>query len=187
MATSSKITFEEFQKLQAAADDAARYELDEGEVILTPSPTPWHNIISLRLWRALADFTKIHDLGLVLTETDFRLPSAIRRPDVAFIAKRQLLQVNPHQTPIEVAPTLAIEVISPSNSAVDTRKRLRQYLDAGAQAVWLVYPDLRLCEIYDHSGVREFTQPDTLQDDTLFPSLHFSLSLTELFDENLTR
>ena len=46
MATTTKIGFEEFRKLQEAADETVRYELDEGELILTPSVTPRHSIVA---------------------------------------------------------------------------------------------------------------------------------------------
>jgi Uma2 family endonuclease len=184
MSATTKIGFEEFQKLQDAADDTVRYELDEGELIVTPSPTPWHNIVSFRLTRALAAFVNKHDLGLIIPETDFRLSASVRRPDVAFIPNERIGSLDIHHTPIEGAPTLAVEVISPGNSAVDTRKKLSQYLAAGTQAVWLVYPDLRLIEIHDRAGVREFTEPHLLSEEKLFGGTTFSLSLTALFDQN---
>jgi Uma2 family endonuclease len=53
MGTTTKLSLEEFQKLQDAAEDIVRYELDEGELIVTPSPTARHNIVRYRLRRAL--------------------------------------------------------------------------------------------------------------------------------------
>jgi Uma2 family endonuclease len=104
--------------------------------------------------RALAAFVNTHDLGLTLAEADFRLEAAVRKPDVAFIPNDRLRDLCLHHTPIQGAPTLAVEIISPGNSAVDIRKKLIQYLAAGAQAGWLVYPDLRLIEIHGHDGIR---------------------------------
>jgi Uma2 family endonuclease len=73
MGATTKLSFEEFLTLQQTAAEELRYELDEGELILTPSPTPRHNIVRYRLRRALTDFIQASDLGLVLDETDFRL------------------------------------------------------------------------------------------------------------------
>src|SRR5215469_1165346 len=53
MSTTTKLSFEEFQKLQETADEATRYELDEGELIVTPSPTLRHDLVSFRLRSAL--------------------------------------------------------------------------------------------------------------------------------------
>src|SRR5258708_36768078 len=78
-------SFEEFRKVQESAQDTATYELDEGELLLTPSPTGWHNIVRYRLRRSLTDFVSANRVGLVLDETDFRLSqNTVRKPDVAF-------------------------------------------------------------------------------------------------------
>lgn len=109
MATTTRLSFEEFRRLQEAAVETVRYELDEGELILTPSPTPRRNLVCLRLWRALSAFVEKHQLGLVITEVDFRLAQDIvRRPDVAFIARKQLKNFDLDHTPIETVPTLAV-------------------------------------------------------------------------------
>lgn len=185
MGTTTKISFEDFQKLQGTADEVTRYELDEGELIVTPSSTAWHNLVGLRLWRILAAFVAKHHSGMAVTEAEFRLSTnTVRRPDVAFIAKEQLANVDLHHTPLEGAPLLAVEIISPSNLAEDMKKKVRQYLAAGTQSVWLIYPALRIIEIHDHNGIRGLTEQDTLEEAKLFPGLVFSLSLPALFDEN---
>jgi len=61
---------------------------------------------------------------------------------------------------------------------------VRQYLDAGSQAVWLVYPALRLIELHDRAGKRDVTEPSPLIEQQLFSGCKFSLSLTALFDDN---
>ncbi|HEV2962769.1 MAG TPA: Uma2 family endonuclease [Candidatus Angelobacter sp.] len=185
MGTTTKLSLEEFQKLQDAAEDTVRYELDEGELIVTPSPTSRHNIVRYRLRRALTDFVQLNNLGLVLDETDFQLaPNVVRKPDIAFIPDALIHTLDLDHSPLKGAPALAVEVISPSNLAQDTVKKTRQYFTAGAQAVWLVYPALRLIEIHDAMGVRDVTEPDSLTEQKLFSGLAFSLSLAALFDEN---
>lgn len=188
MGATTKIGFEEFRKLQEAAAEAVRYELDEGELILTPSPTPRHDLVAFRLRTLLSVFVKKHHSGLVVGEIDFRLSSeTIRKPDIAFIAKEHIQSVDLDHTPVECAPTLAVEVISPSNFAQDTVKKVHQYLASGAQAVWLVFPPLQIIEIHDRSGIREITAPESLIEERLFPGLNFSLSLRDLFDDDPQR
>jgi len=80
-----------------------------------------------------------------------------------------------------------VEVISPSNLAQDTLKKVRQYLAAGSHAVWLVYPALKIIEIHDREGIRGVTEEDSFDETRLFPGLTFSLSLAALFDENPER
>jgi len=188
MGTVTKISFDEFRRLQDAADPWMRYELDEGDVIVTPSPTPYHNIVRYRLRRALTDFVQAHDLGLILDETDFLLsPNTVRKPDIAFIPKEKLKGLDIYRCPIEVPPALAIEVISPSNLAQDTLKKVRQYVAGGAGAVWLVYPSLHLVEVHDPSGIRVISEPASLIEERLFAGLSFHSLLTDLFAEDPTR
>jgi Uma2 family endonuclease len=63
------------------------------------------------------------------------------------------------------APVLAVEVVSPSNTAKDMQLKVKQYLEAGAFEVWLVYPDTRTVYVYT-AGRRDpkvFEQGDTFK------------------------
>jgi Uma2 family endonuclease len=185
MGTTTKISFEEFQRLQDSAEETVRYELDEGELIMTPSPAPLHNIVRYRLRRSLTDFVQKHSLGLVLDETDFRIShNTVRKPDVAFIPQARLQRIDLHRSPVDGSPALAVEVISPSNFAEKTLKKTRQYLADGSHSVWLVYPLLRVIEIYDAIGIRVLTESEPIREERLFPGCQFNLSLTELFSED---
>ena len=82
---------------------------------------------------------------------------------------------------------MAVEVISTSNLAQDTLKKVRQYLASGSEAVWLVYPALGLVEMHDSGGVREVVEPQTLKEAGPFAGIEFSISLSDLFDKNLER
>jgi Uma2 family endonuclease len=186
--TTAKLSFEDFQRLQDAAEETVRYELDEGELIFTPSPTYRHNLVSFRLRRVLAAFVEAHQLGVVTGEVDFLLAAnTVRKPDIAFIARDQMKGFDPDRSPIECPPSLAVEVISPSNLAQDTLKKVHQYLAAGSHAVWLIYPPLKVIEIHDRDGIRGVTEQDPFLETQLFPGLEFSLSLTALFDDNPER
>lgn len=180
--TTAKMTFEEFLQL---ADDR-RYELNAGELLVTPSPSPYHNIVRSRIKEALTVFVRSHRLGLVLDESDFHLGGdTIRRPDVAFLSVTQLQGFNLHKSPVEGAPILAIEVISPSNSAEDILLKVHQLLEAGSSSVWVFYPGLVLVVIHDTQGTREVQ--GTLQESALFGGRTFSLSLVEIFGQDYTQ
>lgn len=188
MGTITKISFEEFQKLQDAADETLRYELDEGELRVTPSATAWHDRISYRLRRALSDFVEAHDLGIVTGEIDFLLSAnTVRKPDLAFVSNDHLEGFDLDRVPIKRAPTLAVEVVSPGNLAQDIAKKVRQYLAAGSEAVWVVYPPLNLIEIHDRYGSRKVTVDDGFAETHPFSGHQFTLSLIELFDKNPKR
>src|SRR5258708_1466514 len=186
MGTTTRATFEEFQKAQGAAPEGVRYELDEGELVVTPSPTPLHNIVRYRLRRAVTDFVQKNSLGIVLDETDFRLSAnVVRKPDVAFIVEESLRDFDFKHTPVDIPPALAVEVISPNNLAQDTLKKVHQYLAAGSHAVWLVYPDLRLIEVHDENGIREIIEPNSITNERLLKG--FAPLLSDPFSDNPRR
>jgi Uma2 family endonuclease len=183
MSTTTRLSFEEFLRLP---EDGNSYELNEGELLVTPSPTPFHNIVRIRLTLAIKSFVKSHDLGLVLDETDFRLaPNTVRRPDVAFLSRQMLKGFDCDRSPIEGAPTLAIEIISPGNSAQDMLLKVHQYIDAGCQAVWVFYPLLSLVVVHNAAGMHEVK--GVLEEQVLFGASKFTLSLAEIFDRDYTK
>ena len=115
---------------------------------------------------------------------DFRLgPETVRNPDVAFVTNAHLKNIDVNRSPVDGAPALAVEVISPNNLAQDTLKKVSQYLAAGAKAVWLVYPALRLVEIHGAEGSHQVKAPECLVEEALFGRA-FSISLSSLFDED---
>lgn len=182
MGTITRMTFAEYEKLPEK--EGVRYELDEGTLLMEPSPALRHNLIRQRIAEALTQFVRSHQLGVVVEEMDFRLGTdTVRNPDIAFISTEHLRHIDPDHSPVEGAPALAIEVISPTNLAQDTAKKIRQYLEAGSDAVWIVYPALRLIEIHDSTGARRITESESLKESKLFSGLKFSLSLTSLFDD----
>lgn len=182
MGTITRMTFAEYEKLPEK--EGVHYELDEGTLLMEPSPALNHNLIRQRIASHLTQFVRSHSLGIVVEEMDFRLETdTVRNPDVAFITADHLRNIDPYASPVEGAPALAVEVISPSNLAQDTAKKVRQYLAAGCHAVWLVYPALRLVEIHNATGARRISEPESIQDSKIFAGFTFSLSLAALFDD----
>ncbi len=179
MGTTTKLTFEEFEALPER--EGTHYELDEGELLMEASPAVRHNLVRQRIAMELMRFVESSHLGIVLEEMDFRLaPDTVRNPDVAFVTAEHLKKIDLDRSPVDGAPALAVEVISPSNTAQDMAKKTQQYLRAGSRFVWLVYPGLRLVEIHSASGVCHVQEPEPLKEDALFPG--FSVSLRYVFD-----
>ena len=182
MATKTFLTLEEYAALDEP--EGVRYELSEGELIVTPSASAFHNNIRDDFNARLRAFTKSHKLGLVTSETDMRLVGeTVRRPDVAFIRAERLQGVDLDRVPLPVAPELVIEVVSRSDRADDLLLKVTQYLAAGAKAVWLFYPNTRLAYRYLpgklEPEVRSANAGDRFEEAELLPG--FSLSLAEIF------
>ncbi len=186
MGATTKLTYEEF--LTLPEEPGKRFELDRGELIVEPSPTFRHNRIRDRIARHLGDFVLAHRLGAVTIENDFRLaPDVVRNPDIAFVATDPLSRMDIDTSPIEGVPNLAIEVISPGNSAQEMLTKIHQYLAAGCQAVWVFYPKLKAVEIHDARGTREVGAPSLLDEKTLFAGHSYALPLSAIFEEDITK
>ncbi len=154
MGAITKLTFEEFRNLPER--EGVHYELDEGVLLLEAGLTLRHNLVRQNIAMRMMSFAESHHLGIVLEELDFRLaPETIRNPDVAFITREHLKSIGLDRWPIDGAPALAVEVISPTNTAQDMAKKTQQYLHGGSRAVWIVYPSLRLVEVHSATGVRQ--------------------------------
>jgi Uma2 family endonuclease len=173
MATKTLLTIEQYIAL-GEDPPGVRYELSDGELIVTPTSSSFHNGICDRLVARLLDFLDKHPLGRVISETDVQLSeSTVRAPDVAFISKERLQGVDHHHSPLAAVPNLVIEIVSPTDRAADLLKKVSDYLKAGVQAVWLFYPDVRQALRYSNElspslpVVDEFSEPELLPGFTL--------------------
>ena len=94
-------------------------------------------MLAFRLAAMLWQFVLPHRLGTVTTETLFRLGPDLpqRRPDAAFVsaARWPMDREIPVNDPWDVVPDLAIEVVSPSNSAQEVIDKLGDYFAAGVR------------------------------------------------------
>lgn len=157
------------------------YELSEGELVVTASPRLLHNLVRQTLSDSLGPFCREHKLGGLVTEMDCRLGTAtIRIPDLAFVTAGRLRDMDLNDR-IEGAPDLAVEIVYPSNSPADLALKVRQYLQAGARLVWVIYPETRLVYIYRPDGSFECREDGQVLDaPAMFPG--WSLPLLDLFN-----
>ncbi len=179
MATKTLLTVQDYAALDEPA--GVRYELSNGELIVTPSSTGLHNKIRDLLTVRFYAFPDLGKLGEVTSETDMRLVGeVVRRPDVAFICKDRLEGMDLDQSPLPVAPDLAIEIVSKNDRADDLMLKVSQYLEAGAQAVWLMYPNTHLAYRYVPGNlqpeVRSAKAGDRFEEPELLPGFSFPLS-----------
>src|SRR6185437_7511344 len=128
-------------KMSAAEFDALperegwKVELSAGELVMTASPRAFHNTIRDNLGMSLGNYAKANRIGTVIWELEFKLDDAtVRIPDLAFVARERWAQTDKTRL-AEVVPDLAIEVVSPSNTASDLALKIQQYLRAGTQIV----------------------------------------------------
>ena len=176
MSTKTQMTVEEFGQLQTG--ETEDYELVDGELIPLSSGTPRHNRIRSFLTHLLWSYFTKNPIGLVMDETDCQVaPKVVRRPDVLIFLGERVRQADFDRIPIPFVPDIAVEVLSPSESAIGVRKKVREYLQAGAKEVWLVDQANAEVVIHTEPGVRILRVPETLET-ALLPG--FSVPIVEL-------
>lgn len=179
-----RYTADEFWELASRLPEGRRFELVRGEIVEMAPTGGEHGTVAVNLIIPLGGYVRMHDLGrLVGTETGFVLfsdPDIVRAPDVAFIAKDR--GVDP-ATPkfIRGAPDLAVELISPSETARDILIKVLEHFRAGTRLVWTVYPDPRTVNVHLPDGTTRTLGPDDVIDGgDVVPG--FRLPVRELFE-----
>lgn len=138
-----RFTYEDYELLP----EDRRYEVLDGELFMTPAPTPFHQIVLIRLMRLLDDFVEARGLGTVLlAPCDVVLSRYdVLQPDILFVSgKRRSIIGEKYVGP---APDLVVEVLSPSTESRDRIAKAKRYATFGVQEMWLVDPAAKTIEI----------------------------------------
>jgi Uma2 family endonuclease len=165
----------------------ALYEVIDGKYVELPPMSTQASLVASRLVRRLGIFADEKGLGEVAGETLFGLTPGsrrMRRLDVAFVSYQRWPRGRPFPMtdPWPVVPELAVEVVSPHDLAEDLQRKVKEYLDAGVQLVWLVYPQLAWVVAFTSvRRVRGYGLSDTLDAEPALPG--FRLELRDLFDQ----
>ncbi len=152
MATQTRVyTVDDVWQLeQEPLNPTDKYYLIDGELLIKMAPTELHGDVATRLSVHLFLFVEEHGLGRVTTEVGFHPPGNRRTvllPDVAFTVKSRSAQP-PRATYVPHMPDLAVEVISPSQTLAQVRRKAEVYLRHGAVVVWLLDPMARTAEVW---------------------------------------
>ena len=137
-----------YQDYAALPDDGRRYEIHDGELSVTPAPGRTHQAIVGRLFALLLEHVTTRALGEVyVAPFDTILSSTtIVQPDIVFVATDRLTVLAEHG--VEGAPTLVVEVISPSTIRIDRTTKLSLYARHGVPHCWIVDPGARTIEAF---------------------------------------
>jgi Uma2 family endonuclease len=140
------MTLEDFENLPESLD---RYEILQGELIVSPPPVFEHQDIVQKISMALGTVVTAGKLGAVITSpVGVRLtPTNIVQPDILFLAnaKRKLVVGGI----VDGAPDLIVEVLSPSTQHYDRVRKMALYRESGVQEYWIVDPIKRAFEVYE--------------------------------------
>lgn len=175
------LTLDEFERLP---EDEWRTELVRGRVVREPPAGMDHGRLASRIALRVAAYVEGNDLGEVfIAETGFVLyedPPTVRAPDVAFVAKARLPAPEDSMRFGHLAPDLAVEVVSPSNTAAEIIDKAVDYLEAGTRLVWVVEPSRRCITVYrSRDEIRLLQEGDDLEGHDVLPG--FSVPVAEIF------
>jgi Uma2 family endonuclease len=163
------------------------HELRRGVLRLVTPAISAHGAVSARLLAALGQHVYTHALGALFTaEAGFILerdPDTLLCPDVAFVSRERLPAGGLEPRFLELAPDLAVEVLTPSSRAGEMRVKVADYLRLGVCAVWVVDPARRTVRVHSRAGRRTsavpLTEDDLLDGGDVVPG--FKCRIAELF------
>jgi Uma2 family endonuclease len=170
-----KYTYQDYLMLP----DDQRYELIEGELVMPPSPVPYHQWLLKNIAFDLEKFIREKKTGKIFyAPCDVYLDNEnVLQPDILYISKERLTIIGKKN--IQGAPDLVIEILSESTAYRDMVKKKKLYAHFGVKEYWLVDPGEKTVEIYslkDNSFVlaKRFCEKDILES-PLFAGLKIKL------------
>ncbi len=123
-------------------DDGHRYEIIDGELLVSPSPERRHQKGAARLHLLIGNLVEANGAGEVyFAPVDVRLtPHDVVQPDLLFI-RADRLGIYQARGVVEGPPDLVVEILSPANRTVDQVRKAALYARAGVPEYWIVDPD----------------------------------------------
>jgi Uma2 family endonuclease len=172
--------------LDIEAKENRLFELVDG-VLVEKAMGFWESVLGGAILAALHAFVVPRKLGKVAgSDGMMRLfPNLhlIRMPDVAFVSRERLAPLGNERRPVpQLAPDLAVEVLSEGNTVAEMQRKRREYFEAGVCLVWIVDGVARTVEVYT-----EIENPVVLREGQMLDGgavlPGFTLDLAALFAE----
>jgi Uma2 family endonuclease len=143
-----------YRDLRATPDDGRRYEILDGELYVSASPVPRHQIVSRNLGVMLFDYVRQRALGEVFfAPVDVILDRhTIAVPDIVFVAAARRSVISDRA--VEGPPDLLVEILSPSTARRDRTLKARLYAEFGVPHYWIADPRRNILHMYEASDRR---------------------------------
>ena len=183
MPAATSITADQFLALPEQYDphgNRIKEESIEGEIVPMALPSKRHDLIKNRINELLVLYLATQSgLSLrALVEVAFRVSSQnIDIPDVSVVHGSR---VSAEERIISGAPEIAIEVISPSETAAHVKSKVDAYLANGSESVWVVYPDQKSAVVHSGNGIGELRSFEVMAE-PLLPG--FSTPVSTFFED----
>ncbi|KYH33729.1 Uma2 family endonuclease [Neomoorella mulderi] len=137
------LTYDDYLRLP---DDGKRYEILEGVLHVTPSPTTQHQRVSRNLHFILHTYVMGKGLGEVFAAPlDVVLSNiSITQPDLIYVSRERQNVIT--EKNIAGTPDLVVEILSPSTSGTDKVTKAQVYARYGVPYYWVVDPQEKTVE-----------------------------------------
>jgi len=160
-------------------------ELVRGELRVTPPPGGPHTCVESNLLALLFAYVHGRGIGRVFADSAgyelVQLPRTVRVPDASFVGAHRLPAAGIGPGLFKFAPDLAVEVLSPSESASELQEKLDDYRACGTPLIWVVDPMQRTVMIVaSDAPVRWLHEGETLDGGDVVAG--FSCGVAELFE-----
>ena len=170
MAATTLLTSDQFLALPEEFDpngNRIKDELIGGEIVPMAQPSYFHDRIKNRINRLLGRYLdanphlpldSVVEIGAQVSEYDSFVPDvAVLRTGVQPLSSRI------HRG----SPEIAIEVVSPTDTAKHLERKVDAYLEGGAKSVWIVFPEARSVTVHTPGSVRKLKQDESITDPLL--------------------
>lgn len=167
--------------------DESLYEVVAGRIVEKPTMGAFQTNVAVNLLYFLLKHVRENKLGRALSEMLYLLnreKDLKRRPDVSFVsyARWERTKAVPNTEAWDVVPELAVEVVSPTNSAEGMLAKVGEYFHAGCDRVWVIYPIEEQVYVYRSPTQNQIlTIRDELDGETAVPG--FRVAVAALFDD----
>jgi Uma2 family endonuclease len=143
-----RFTYEDY----ALLPEDRRYEVVDGELFVTPAPTPFHQTVAQRLEEVLGAYLRDHLFGVMLhAPCDVVLsPYDVLQPDILVVSRERRSIIGDKY--VGPAPDLVVEVLSPSTESRDRIAKAKRYATFGVREMWLVDPAAKTIEVLVNAG-----------------------------------
>jgi Uma2 family endonuclease len=130
------VTLQEWDALDL--DEARRWELVEGGIVMTPRPRPLHQVVSRNLAQLIratlpASLVVLQEVEITV---EARFPPTVRDPDLIVVI-RSVVDRNPVRVDASDV-VLVIEIVSPGSRRTDRVMKAYEYAKAGIERYWIV-------------------------------------------------
>ena len=170
-----------YDDLLQMPDDGYRYEIIDGDLLMSPAPNRKHQKLLGKIYRLMFESAEAEGLGEVyFAPVDVHLsPHRIVQPDLLFLRWDRRHLFGPRG--VEGPPDLVVEILSPSSRANDLVRKFQIYAEAGVPEYWAVDPDLKILRIFvlQNGRYEEQAQIGGRLQSTVLPGL--AIDVTELF------